>query len=545
MTEEQITRAIYYYELAVRQKNAAAPYYEKVNQYIRPFFTIRNKEYTKNPEINKQLKYINLYIINCTEKFVNYLMSTLLPRGEQWGRATIDEEILKSLMIDVEKGYHKAHSDNLKKNLDDGTNTTFRFLNKSNYFNEIYEAVFDSVGFGTGCFKVLERDNPVRPIIFEYVSFNEIFGVDDAFGKPNFIFRRYIDMNAETTLDLFPDAEWGDYSDELVVKRTFIEAVLPVIDDSTNKYTFLHGLYTEDFRTALFEEELPYNPYVVFRFRQQQGIFWGIGQDLKCIDDFETLVEYAEADRAQVQRVANPPMLATGNPNLYDALSLKAGILNYGGLSTPNDPDRLVVSPILSGQQLMPIENKILEIKKEIDRALFVNPLGDVTDKTMTATENQLRAQMFRKEFAGVYERTSSELLEPTFRNCFEILKKKGLIKLDDEYDTAVEIEFTNDLSQVNDKAKITSMLQFADVYGKFTGAENVATIFDPVKLKDYLIDNLKVERKPLRDDEEIEKISAQKRQAEIMLAAQRAGNAAGEPVMTQEQGAKAVGEMI
>ncbi len=29
------------------------------------------------------------------------------------------------------------------------------------------------------------------------------------------------------------------------------------------------------------------------------------------------------------------------------------------------------------------------------------------------------------------------------------------------------------------------------------------------------------------------------------MLAAQRAGNAAGEPVMTQEQGAKAVGEMI
>ncbi len=363
MTEEQIKRAVYYYELATKQKNAAAPYYEKVNQYIRPFFTIRNKEYTKNPELNKQLKYINLYIINCTEKFVNYLMSTLLPRGEQWGRATnkeytknpelnkqlkyinlyiinctekfvnylmstllprgeqwgratIDEEILKSLMIDVEQGYHKAHSDNLKKNLDDGTNTTFRFLNKSNYFNEIYEAVFDSVGFGTGCFKVLERDNPVRPIIFEYVSFNEIFGVDDAFGKPNFIFRRYIDMNAETTLDLFPDAEWGDYSEELAVKRTFIEAVLPVIDDSTNKYTFLHGLYTEDFRTALFEEELPYNPYVVFRFRQQQGIFWGIGQDLKCIDDFETLVEYAEADRAQVQRVANPPMLATGNPNL-------------------------------------------------------------------------------------------------------------------------------------------------------------------------------------------------------------------------------------
>ena len=545
MTEEQKDRARYYYGLADKQKRAASPYYQKVSQYIRPFFTIRDKEYTKNPELNKQLKYINLYIINCTEKFVNYLMSTLLPRGEQWGRATIDEEILKSLMLDVEQGYQKAHSDNLKKNLDDGTNTTFRFLNKSNYFNEIYEAVFDSVGFGTGCFKIIERNNPVRPIIFEHVSFNEIFGVDDAFGKPNFLFRRYIDMNAETTMDLFPDAEWGDYSQDLEVKRVFIEAVLPVIDDSTNKYTFLHGLYSENFEETLFEEELPYNPYVVFRFRQQQGIFWGIGQDLKCIDDFETLVEYAEADRAQVQRVATPPVIATGSPNLFDMLSLKAGVLNYGGLSAPNDPDRLVVTPILTGQQLMPIENKILEIKKEIDKALFVNPLGDVTDKTMTATENQLRAQMFRKEFAGVYERTSSELLEPTFRNCFEILKKKGLIKLDDEYDTAVEIEFTNDLSQVNDKAKITSMLQFADVYGRFTGPENVATIFDPVKLKDYLIDNLKVERKPLRADEEIEKIAAQKRQAEIMLAAQRAGNAAGEPVMTQEQGAKAVGEMM
>lgn len=144
MTEEQIKRAVYYYELATKQKNAATPYYEKVNQYIRPFFTIRNKEYTKNPELNKQLKYINLYIINCTEKFVNYLMSTLLPRGEQWGRATIDEEILKFLMIDIEQGYHKAHSDNLKENLDDGTNTTFRFLNKSNFlmkFTRLYLTV--------------------------------------------------------------------------------------------------------------------------------------------------------------------------------------------------------------------------------------------------------------------------------------------------------------------------------------------------------------------------------------------------------------------
>ena len=53
----------------------------------------------------------------------------------------------------------------------------------------------------------------------------------------------------------------------------------------------------------------------------------------------------------------------------------------------------------------MPIEMKIQEIQKNIDKALFVNPLGEVTDKQMTAFENSLRAQMFRKKFAGVYER--------------------------------------------------------------------------------------------------------------------------------------------
>ena len=211
--------------------------------------------------------------------------------------------------MDIETPYANAQSNELKKALDDGTNTVFRFLNKSNYFNEIYEAVYDSVGFGTGCFKVLERDNPVRPIIFEYVSFNEIFGVDDPFGKPSFIFRRYTKMNEEKTMDLFPNAVWDNFSTELEAERTLIEVVIPEIDDKTNKYTFLHGLYTENFEIALFEEYLSYNPYVLFRFRQQQGIFWGVGQGLKCIDDFETLIEFAAADREQVQRVASPPVL--------------------------------------------------------------------------------------------------------------------------------------------------------------------------------------------------------------------------------------------
>lgn len=545
MTDEQRKRALYYYSHSEKHKNAINQFYEKVNKYIRPFFTIQEKEYIKNPQLNKKLKHINLYIINCVEDFVNYLMSTLLPRGEQWGRATIDEEILKALMVDVETPYARAQATKLKKDLDDGTNTVFRFLNKSNYFNEIYEAVYDSVSFGTGCFKVLERDNPVRPIIFEYVSYNEIFGIDDPFGKPSFIFRRYLKMNEEKTKDLFPDAEWGNFSVELEADRTLIEAVIPEIDDKTNKYTFLHGLYTENFQTPLFEETLSYNPYVLFRFRQQQGIFWGIGQCMKCIDDFETLVEFAEADREQVQRVASPPVLVNGDPQLYEMVSMKAGAMSYGGPSNQADPSRLTVVPILQGQQLMPIEMKIQEIQRNIDKALFVNPLGEVTDKQMTAFENSLRAQMFRKKFAGVYERTSSELLEPTFRNCFEILKNKGLINIEDEYDTAVEIEFSNELSQINDKTKVNSMLQFADIYSKFVGEEETKVIFDPTKLKSYLVDSLKVDSDPMRNDEEIAEILEQKRKEMAILSAQRAGNAVGQPVLNKEQGENLVEGMM
>lgn len=545
MTDEQRKRALYYYSHSEKHKNAINQFYEKVNKYIRPFFTIQEKEYIKNPQLNKKLKHINLYIINCVEDFVNYLMSTLLPRGEQWGRATIDEEILKALMVDVETPYARAQATKLKKDLDDGTNTVFRFLNKSNYFNEIYEAVYDSVSFGTGCFKVLERDNPVRPIIFEYVSYNEIFGIDDPFGKPSFIFRRYLKMNEEKTKDLFPDAEWGNFSVELEADRTLIEAVIPEIDDKTNKYTFLHGLYTENFQTPLYEETLSYNPYVLFRFRQQQGIFWGIGQCMKCVDDFETLVEFAEADREQVQRVASPPVLVNGDPQLYEMVSMKAGAMSYGGPSNQADPSRLTVVPILQGQQLMPIEMKIQEIQRNIDKALFVNPLGEVTDKQMTAFENSLRAQMFRKKFAGVYERTSSELLEPTFRNCFEILKNKGLINIEDEYDTAVEIEFSNELSQINDKTKVNSMLQFADIYSKFVGEEETKVIFDPTKLKSYLVDSLKVDSDPMRNDEEIAEILEQKRKEMAILSAQRAGNAVGQPVLNKEQGENLVEGMV
>ena len=165
-------------------------------------------------------------------------------------------------------------------------------------------------------------------------------------------------------MDLFPNAVWDNFSTELEAERTLIEVVIPEIDDKTNKYTFLHGLYTENFEIALFEEYLSYNPYVLFRFRQQQGIFWGVGQGLKCIDDFETLIEFAAADREQVQRVASPPVVVTGAEELYESISMKAGAMSYGGMSNPTDPDRVIVTPILQGQQLMPIEMKIQEIQK-------------------------------------------------------------------------------------------------------------------------------------------------------------------------------------
>ena len=119
------------------------------------------------------------------------------------------------------------------------------------------------------------------------------------------------------------------------------------------------------------------------------------------------------------------------------------------------------------------------------------------------------------------------------------------MISIPDEYDTAIEIEFSNELSQINDKTKVNSMLQFADIYSKFVGAEETKVIFDPVKLKTYLVDSLSVDNEPLRDDKEIAEAQEQKQKELAILSAQRAGNAVGQPVLTQEQGQNLVEGMM
>ncbi len=520
-------KLIYYFEEAKNYKEDIKPDYNEVFELTDVSFKIRDE--TQKQKITTRK--VESTVLECLRFLSNFIMTSVFSKTECWARLKSNVDVVKTI-LDTDESGAKVIIDEIDKILEKNSETVYYTNERTNYYTETHKALMDCIKVGTGIRKIIELKSSAKPFTYAYQNLDNIFFLEDNQGKPNIIFKKYIEKNLLDLNDMFGHLGLKKPS-ELIAeenlndKITVIESVIGEFDENKSTTVYYHFVHTEDFKEELLFEVLEYNPYTIFRWQVDSSNPWGIGIARANKHLIKELNENISKRAEHRDKIVNPPIQFFGDRNLISKVTLKPSGINYSGQF--NDGNRLGIQPINTGTNLIPIDQDINECRDRLRRAFMAQPLGDVGNTTnRSATEMSLRHEMFRKEFSGTYENINTELLEPTFMNAYYILEKKGLLdKLENQdYVTHSQIHYVNELTQNSGRDEALRILDFYNITAQLIPEEQRAFIMKPEKLVNYIREKMRVPMDIINTEEEmIQKLEEQRRLQEIQLLAKAQDN--------------------
>ena len=507
----------YYFDNAKNYKEDIRGLYNEVYEYTDVNFSIKD-----SGTVEKQSKRgVESVILKSQNFLCNFIMSSIFSKSGRWATVKVNQEALKQL-TNTDGEIAEAQANEINKVLENNSDTVYFTNDNTNYYTETSKSLLDCIKVGTGIRKIIELKDNTKCFTYAYQNLDNIYILEDNLGKPNIIFKIYVEKNLNDINDLFGHlpitTPKGLNEEKLDEKINIIECVIGVFDEDTSTYKYYHGLFTEAFEEILYEGELNYNPYTVFRWKINSSNPWGIGIGLENLDLFKELKDLKEKRKKHADKIVSPPLNFYGSTDLINKVSLKANAKNYGGSGIGGD--KYGVEPINIGTNLLPVEKDIEQVKQEIREVFMSQPLGDVSDtKNRSATEMSLRHEMFRKEFSGTYELINTELLEPTFMNAYYIMDGKGLLNTteDESYINISQIQYINELTRNAGSDEVINTINFYMTLSQVVPETQRQFIFKIDELIDWASKKMRVPLDVLNSKEEIKQLIAQQQELEQM----------------------------
>ena len=522
MEKPDIRKLVYYFEEAKKYKEEIKDDYNEVFELTDINFKIRDETTRQRLTTRK----VDSTVLECIRFLSNFIMTSVFSKTECWARLKSNIDVIKNITDTDTKGAEMLVNE-IDEVLEKNSESVFWTNERTNYYTETNKALVDCIKVGTGIRKVVELNSTAKPFTYAYQNLDNIFFLEDNQGKPNIIFKKYIEKNLQDLKDMFGHlsmkipTELNDEND-LDKKITVIESIIGEFDEAKSITSYYHFIHTEDFAEELVFEVLDYNPYTVFRWQVDNSNPWGIGIARSNKHLIKELNENVAKRAEHRDKIVNPPIQFFGNRDLISKITLKPSAVNYGGHF--NDSNKVGIQPINTGTNLIPIDQDINDCRDRLRRAFMAQPLGDVsTTANRSATEMSLRHEMFRKEFSGTYENINTELLEPTFMNAYYILEKKGLLEdvENQDYVTHSQIHYVNELTQNSGRDEALRILDFYSIVSQLVTEEEKSLIMKSEKLVNHIREKMRIPVSIVNNEEEItSKLEDQRRLQEIQLLA-------------------------
>lgn len=522
MEKPDIRKLVYYFEEAKKYKEEIKNDYNEVFELTDINFKIRDETTRQKLTTRK----VDSTVLECIRFLSNFIMTSVFSKTECWARLKSNIDVIKNITDTDTKGAEMLVNE-IDEVLEKNSESVFWTNERTNYYTETNKALVDCIKVGTGIRKVVELNSTAKPFTYAYQNLDNIFFLEDNQGKPNIIFKKYIEKNLQDLKDMFGHlsmkipTELNDEND-LDKKITVIESIIGEFDEAKSITSYYHFIHTEDFAEELVFEVLDYNPYTVFRWQVDNSNPWGIGIARANKHLIKELNENVAKRAEHRDKIVNPPIQFFGNRDLISKITLKPSGVNYGGHF--NDSNKVGIQPINTGTNLIPIDQDINDCRDRLRRAFMAQPLGDVsTTANRSATEMSLRHEMFRKEFSGTYENINTELLEPTFMNAYYILEKKGLLEdvENQDYVTHSQIHYVNELTQNSGRDEALRILDFYSIVSQLVTEEEKGLIMKSEKLVNHIREKMRIPVSIVNNEEEItSKLEDQRRLQEIQLLA-------------------------
>lgn len=374
----------------------------------RQTFTLHSPGQRKNRHIFDSTAVLGL------EQFASRIQGSIVPSWQQWMKLEAGSEV-----PDNDK-------DNVNELLEETTDTFFAHLNHSNFSTEIAPGLSD-LGIGTGAILIEEGDFEKGEVFkFSNVPLSECYPEVPAGGAVDNVWRKQ-EVEARHILRVWPNADLPQQIKNIIEKNPHKK--VPILSGmllNPEDGLFYQIVIHEPSKAVIFQQDFTSKRLIVFRWHVVPGEVFGRGPIIQMLPDIKTANKIKQfiLENAALQMAGVYTGVDDGVFNPHTVRIKPGGIIPVASNASANPSMRGLER---SGD--LGLGDALLQdLQAGIRKALFADPLGEITDPVRSATENLIRQQEMLKMSGASIGRLKSELIEPLVAAGIDILRSRGKV---------------------------------------------------------------------------------------------------------------------
>lgn len=349
-------------------------------------------------------------------RFANRMQRSLFPEGQQFAQFKAGSDIPEDEKKQVDDALEEYNS------------VFYSFFDRSNFHTEINPSLID-VGVSTGVIQVnQDKFTADHPFYFTNIPADEVSFEKPYRGRLVNMWRR-MKMCADLIKETWPKAKIPSQLQELINKNPKEEVEIDIGQIKESGYS----IYVLWDKHVLIKEEFKTQRMVAFRLSAFPRETWGRGpaiQVLPAIRD-ANIIKQLILENAAIQVSG---MWTGRSDSVFNPWTFTVGAGAVIPVSS-NDNANPSLRRLDQAGDLHMGQIVLEELQATIQKAFFVDPLGEISDPVRSATEQTMRMQEFLKDQGAAIGRLRTELVEPVVLAVVDILqglgKLEGSVKVD------------------------------------------------------------------------------------------------------------------
>ena len=376
----------------------AAPNRETFNEY--------------SPGMRKNRHIYDSTAIIGAQQFSNRIQGSIMPAWSEWQEFVAGDEIEEQEAVSA------------NQLLETITKKFFSVLNHSNFYTELAPSLID-LSIGTGAILIEENEfGKSDPIRFTNIPLAELYPEKPPAGAIDSVWRKQ-KMKPNHIKRVWPEAKLTQKLETMAEKPDCKEITIwngQCYNADTGMYD--HKVIYMAENALLFEQSFKTKRMIVFRWHVTPGEVFGRGPVIQMLPDIRTanVIREYMLRNAAIQMSGIYTGVSDGIFNPHTVRIAPGSIIPVASNSNQN-PSLMPLTP--SGN--IGLGDVMLEQTQNIIRkALFADPLGELTDPVRSATEMMIRQQEMLKDAGASFGRLKTELIEPLTAAIMDILSALG-----------------------------------------------------------------------------------------------------------------------
>jgi hypothetical protein len=430
--------------------------------------------------------------------FTSKLQGTLTPPGQVWA------------ILEAGTDFDEEDKVQVNEYLQYATDTIFNYIQHSNFDLAINECYYDLL-IGTACLQINPADDQVgAPFICYSIPLAQLCFEESINGYIESAYRTWGEVRISEIQIMWPNAKLPQWMLEQLrmdpnsTIKNLYEGVIYVHGD---KLPFKYVLWIDS--DILLEEEDVSGKWIIFRWSKVNNEIFGRGVAMEALPSIMSLQEIFRLELTSANLNVCKPYMAYSD-GVFNPWTFRIEANTVIPVS-PTSGGEWPIAPLPDVANPNFMQLTAQDLRNQINKLMFSEPLGDIKDSTKTATELALRQRQLAEEIGPAFTRLQQEFMSKVIQRIIHILQGKGLLEPLKINGNDVQLRYQSPLVVAQGHKNVEGYVEYVQVIQSIMGPEIATIMQNPIEVPVWIGEQLNINKKLLPDKERIKQFLQQK----------------------------------